>query len=229
MKMHAMDITIIESHFTRAVKQVVAIIMAFLIICTANAQTKFRKTSSMFDGKTLNGWKVVNLKDTSLWSVEQGAITCHNHGELITANSFLQSEKEYQNFEFRCLFRLSGDSGFVNSGIQYRSYVKNNGDVVGYQADIGNGYWGDLYDEHRRGTLIKGDSSILPQLLNDAGWNSYVIRVKNNFHELYINGIKTLEYVETDRKIPSKGIIALQIHGGGIAKVEFKDIFITTY
>jgi hypothetical protein len=183
----------------------------------------------MFDGKTLNGWKVVNSKDTSLWSVEQGAITCHNRGKLIVSNSFLQSAKEYQNFEFRCLFRLSGDSGFINSGIQYRSNVKKNGEVVGYQADIGNGYWGDLYDEHRRGTLVKGDSSILPQLLFDDGWNSYIIRVKDNFHELYINGIKTVEYNEKDPAIPSKGIIALQIHGGGIAKVEFKDIFITIY
>lgn len=224
-----MNITERTSHINRSAVYGIAIWIACLIAGIGNAQTEFKNTSSMFDGKTLNGWKLVNPKDSSLWSVEQGAITCHNRGKLIPSNSFLQSTKAYQNFEFRCLFRLSGDSGFINSGIQYRSNVKKNGEVVGYQADIGSGYWGDLYDENRRGTLVKGDSTILPQLLFDEGWNSYIIRVKDNFHELYINGIKTVEYKEADAAIPSRGIIALQIHGGGIARVEFKDIFITTY
>ncbi|WP_218587926.1 hypothetical protein [Arenibacter palladensis] len=41
----------------------------------------------------------------------------------------------------------------INSGIQYRSIIKDN-KIIGYQADIGKGYWGDIYDEHRRGKLV---------------------------------------------------------------------------
>jgi len=204
-----------------------SLILLFCSISLA-AQPQAIKPVSLFDGKTLKGWKPVTADDAGLWSVENGAITCHNKGRLIKSNSFLQSEMEYENFEFSCLFRLSGDSGFINSGIQYRSKLIN-GNITGYQADIGNGYWGDIYDEHRRGNLVKGDSSILRQLLFETGWNSYIIRVNGNHHELYINGIKTADYFEKDRNIPSKGFFALQIHGGGIAKVEFKHINITVF
>jgi hypothetical protein len=114
----------------------------------------------------------------------------------------------------------------INSGIQYRSQVQN-GQMAGYQADIGRGYWGDIYDEHRRGKLIGGDLRTLRHLLKEDGWNSYIIRAKGNHHELYINGVKTCDYIEKDRKIPATGVIAVQIHSGGAAKVQFRDLTIT--
>ncbi len=49
--------------------------------------------------------------------------------------------------------------------------------MVGYQADIGNGFWGDIYDKHRRGELMDGNLSTLQHLLKEDGWNSYIIRV----------------------------------------------------
>lgn len=192
------------------------------------AQQPAVKTISLFNEQTLKGWKFVTAEDKKLWSVVNGIIVCNNAGEYLNSNSFLHTENEFQDFEFRCLFRLSGDSGFINSGIQYRSKLIK-GNVTGYQADIGKGYWGDLYDEHRRGTLLKGDTTILHHLLFEDNWNSYIIRVKGRHHELYINGIKTADYFEKDPSIPSKGFIALQIHSGGIAKVEFKKIEITVY
>jgi len=58
-------------------------------------------------------------------------------------------ENEYSNFELRCLFQLSGDpaTGMINSGIQYRSLISKD-NMTGYQADIGEGFWGNIYDEH---------------------------------------------------------------------------------
>ncbi|MBU1822006.1 MAG: DUF1080 domain-containing protein, partial [Bacteroidetes bacterium] len=148
----------------------------------------------------------------------------------IPTNTYLYTEKEYQDFEFRCLFRLTGDpkTGMINSGIQYRSIIKD-GKMVGYQADIGNGYWGDIYDEHRRGKLAGGDLSTLRHVLKEDGWNSYIVRCIGNRHELYINGVKTCDYTETDSSIPRKGVIAVQIHSGGVAQVEFRDLTIEEY
>ena len=42
-----------------------------------------------------------------------------------------------------------------------------------------------------------------------------------------INGVLTADYIEKDDTIPAKGIIAVQVHSGGNAKVEFKNITIT--
>ncbi|HRN55530.1 MAG TPA: DUF1080 domain-containing protein [Agriterribacter sp.] len=192
------------------------------------AQESSVKAISLFDGKTLKGWKTVNPAHQQLWYVKDSVIMCGDGVNNIPANTYLHTEKEYGDFEFRCLFRLSGDekTGMINSGIQYRSKIIK-GEIVGYQADIGNGYWGDIYDEHRRGKLVGGDLSILQRLLKPDGWNSYIIRVKGNYHELYINGVKTCEYTEKDPAIPAKGVIAVQIHSGGAAVVEFRDLTIT--
>ena len=188
------------------------------------------KTVSLFDGKTLRGWKTVDPADQKLWFVVDSVIRSGDGVKKIPANTYLHTTREYGDFEFSCLFRLSGDpkTGLINSGIQYRSVVEG-GKMVGYQADIGNGYWGDIYDEHRRGKLAGGDLSTLRHLLKEDGWNSYIIRCKGNLHELYINGVKTCEYIEKDPKIPKKGVIAVQIHSGGVAQVEFRDLTISEF
>ena len=195
-----------------------------------HAQESSVKAVSLFDGKTLKGWKTVDPAHQQLWYVKDSVMMCGDGINTIPSNTYLHTDKEYGDFEFRCLFRLSGDekTGMINSGIQYRSKITNR-EIVGYQADIGNGYWGDIYDEHRRGKLVGGDLSILHRLLKPDGWNSYIIRVKGKYHELYINGVKTCEYTEKDPQIPSTGVIAVQIHSGGAGIVEFRDLTITEW
>lgn len=186
------------------------------------------KTVSLFDGKTLTGWKTVDTAQQKLWYVADSMIISGDRQHKIPENTYLQTTKAYENFEFRCLFRLTGDpkTGMINSGIQYRSVIDGT-KIIGYQADIGDGYWGDIYDEHRRGKLAGGDLSVLKRLLKPDGWNSYIIRCTGKRHELYINGVKTCDYIEQDNTIPQKGVIAVQIHSGGAAQVEFRDLTIT--
>ena len=182
----------------------------------------------LFDGETLMGWKTVDPNDGQYWSVVDSLLTAGDGINHIPENTYLQTVEEYEDFEFSCLFRLSGnhETGFINSGIQYRSMVMDN-DIVGYQADIGRGHWGDIYDEHRRGLLVSGDLSTLQHILKEDGWNSYIIRVRGNHHELYINGVKTCDYIEDDPAIPSRGVIAFQLHSGGAAKLQVRDVTIT--
>ena len=206
--------------------KLITILVLALSTLGLHAQTP-QQTTSLFDGKTLTGWKTINPAFAKKWSVIDGAIIAGDGQNKIPSNTFLGSTKEYGDFEFRCLFRISGDhkTGLINSGIQYRSLVQGK-KIIGYQADIGKGYWGSLYDEHRRGKLAKADTSTLKHLLKEDGWNSYIIRCKGNHHQLYINGVKTVDYIEKDPNIPAKGIFAFQLHSGGNAKVEFKNITI---
>lgn len=181
---------------------------------------------SLFDGETLAGWQATNEADAHYWSVVDGVITGGDGQQRIPRNTFLRTERQYEDFEFRCLFRLTGEpaTGLINSGIQYRSSL-HGAHMVGYQADIGNKYWGDIYDEKRRKkALVKGDLSVLPKLLDPFGWNSYIIRCQGNRHQTYINGIKVADYLEEDPSIPSKGYIGIQLHKGGNAKIEISDV-----
>lgn len=62
--------------------------------------------------------------------------------------------------------------------------------------------------------------------INVNDWNDYEIRAEDRRIRLYINGHKTVDYIEKDLDIPQEGLIGLQIHGDGKALVAFKDIFI---
>ncbi|PPK99845.1 3-keto-disaccharide hydrolase [Parapedobacter indicus] len=212
----------------------VVLISSFMVVCAyltpvrAQPSVQSEKTINLFDGKTLNGWRTVNPDDAKYWRAKDSLIVGGDGDTNVPQNTYLQTIDEYDDFELRCLFRLSGDpnTGFINSGIQYRSKVVAN-DIIGYQADIGDGHWGDIYDEHRRGLLQSGDLHTVWRILKKDGWNSYIVRVRGNHHELYINGVKTCDYIEKDATVPVKGIIAFQLHGGGAAKIEIRDVTIT--
>jgi hypothetical protein len=199
-----------------------------MINVNGNAQ-KASTTVSLFDGATLKGWKTVNKENSKYWSVVDSVIIGGDGITNIPRNTYLHTIKGYEDFEFRALFRLTGnhDTGLINSGIQYRSIIEDN-KIIGYQADIGKGYWGDIYDEHRRAKLVGGDLSTLKYILEEDGWNSYIVRCKGNLHELYINGVMVSDYLEKNPTIPSKGVLGFQLHSGGNAKIEFKNITITT-
>lgn len=209
-----------------SIKSCKFLILLIVINISCTAQTVI-SDASLFDGETLEGWQAVSENNQQFWSVVDGVITGGDGVENIPTNTYLRTLEEYEDFEFRCLFRLTGDhsKGLINSGIQYRSQIEH-GKIIGYQADIGKEYWGDIYDEHRRAKLTSGDLSTLKHILNKDGWNSYIIRCKGNKHELYINGVKTNEYIEEDANIPSKGVFGIQLHSGGNAKIEFKNITI---
>ena len=66
----------------------------------------------------------------------------------------------------------------------------------------------------------------LNKVLKRNDWNDYKIRCEGKHIQLWINGVKTVDYTETDPKIPDYGIIGLQIHGGGKAEAWYKDIVV---
>lgn len=215
-------------HLPEAILKILpSLILALILTGTAVGQ-QAENTKSLFDGKSLKGWKVFPAEYEKIWTVKDSLIVAGDGVNTVPENNYLYTEKEYEDFEFRCLFRLTGDhaTGMINSGIQYRSFIEGD-NMVGYQADIGRGFWGDIYDEHRRALLVTGDLSTLNHILKEDGWNSYIVRVKGNRHELYINGVKTADYIEQDASIPTKGIIGVQLHSGGNAQLELRDITIT--
>ncbi len=181
---------------------------------------------ALFDGKTLKGWSTIK-RDRQFWRVEGGVIMADSLGKKMPRNTFLFSDQEFDDFEFRCMFRLTGKpkTGMVNSGIQFRSAKHGNGHAKGYQADIGEPkWWGCLYDEGRRGLIGRSDVEKLRGSLQPFGWNEYVIRAQGPVIRLFINGIQTMEFLEKDPAIPAKGRIALQLHSGGICRIEYRNI-----
>jgi hypothetical protein len=177
----------------------------------------------LFDGKTLDGWE----GDTSkTWRVEDGAIVGGSLETTVPRNEFLCTTKTYGDFELKVKFKLLGDKAKANAGVQFRTKrIPNHHEVSGYQADIGQDYWGALYDESRRNkVLVRPDAKTLVGLVKHDDWNEYTIRCEGPRVRLWLNGKLTVDYTEPDDKIERTGIIGLQIHGGAKAKAYYTDI-----
>jgi hypothetical protein len=171
----------------------------------------------LFDGKTLAGWE----GDAKLWKVEDGMIVGDSPG--IKQNEFLATKKSYGDFELRLEFRLRKGEG--NTGVQFRSRrVERSSEVSGYQADIGERYWGCLYDESRRNKILVQAPAELDKVLRKDDWNEYVIWAEGDHVRLSLGGMQTVDYRETDAAISRDGVIALQVHAGGPLRVEFRNL-----
>jgi len=186
----------------------------------AQSIPKESQPQQLFDGKTFDGWEG-NLK---LFRVEDGAIVAGNLKEPIPQNEFLCTRKEYDNFELRLKFKLLGQG--ANGGVQVRSRrIPNNHEMAGYQADMGDGWWGCLYDEGRRWKVLAGPAPAdRDKIIRREDWNQYVIRCQGRRIQLWVNDQKTVDYTEPDASLPQRGVIGLQIHSGGPTEAWYKDI-----
>jgi hypothetical protein len=185
------------------------------------------KATPLFDGKTFAGWDG-DTKET--WRIEDGSLVGGTLTKKQPRNEFLATKKEYGDFVLTLKFKLLGDSTktFVNSGVQIRSQrVKDSHEMIGYQADLGDGYWASIYDESRRNkVLAAADQKAMNKAINAGAWNKYVIRAEGRRIRTWINDVQGVDYTEPDEKLTQVGRIGLQIHGGGPAEVWFKDIMI---
>jgi hypothetical protein len=186
-----------------------------------------QKAVPLFDGRSFRGWEGDTVKT---WRIEKGAIVGGSLKETVPHNDFLCTRRSYSNFILRLKFKLIGNSGFVNAGVQFRSQRLTNPphEMIGYQADIGPKYWGSLYDESRRNkTLVLPDSVSMMRLVKMNDWNDYEIRCDNRHIKIFLNGEPTVDYIESDQSLPQSGLIGLQIHGGGKAEVHYKELMLT--
>jgi hypothetical protein len=175
---------------------------------------------NLFDGKTLTGW----YGDPNVWRAVNGYIS--GKAEKVSGNTFLIYNHPFANFELTCKCMLIKGRGFTNSGIQYRSKVLDPKKWVvgGYQADMGAGYWGTLYEERGRGGLGKRLPGVREP--KDGEWADYRIIAKGAHLQQYLNGVKSVDFNDTNKeKAARSGIIALQYHAPGLGfEVRFKDI-----
>ena len=191
----------------------------------ASADEPAAKAKPLFNGKTFAGWDGDTKKT---WRIEDGALVGGALTEKQPRNEFLATTNEYSDFVLTLKFKLLGDAKktFVNSGVQIRSQrLKDSHEMIGYQADLGEGFWGSIYDESRRKkVLAAADQEAMHKALRPEEWNEYVIRAEGRHIRTWLNGVPGVDYTESDEKIPQVGHIGLQIHGGGPAEVWFKDI-----
>jgi hypothetical protein len=177
----------------------------------------------LFDGRTLAGWE----GNPRMWRVDNGALTGGSLTDTVPVNEFLATTREFGDFIVRFQIKLTGTDGFINSGFQIRSQrVPSSSEMTGYQCDFGDpNWWGAVYDESRRNRVLSpSNMTALGPVLRRQDWNDYVIRAAGPRITTWINGVMGTDYREADPSIPLTGKFGIQVHGGGKALVQVRNI-----
>lgn len=201
-----------------------ALVLVSLLTTSPLAAADAGRPVAIFDGKTFTGWTGDTAKT---WRIVDGAFVGGSLKEKVPQNEFLRTTRPYTNFVLRLKFKLLGKEGFVNGGVQVRSEpaTKPPNEMVGYQCDIGEGWWGALYDESRRNkVLVKPDPAAVEKAMKRGDWNEYEIRCEGRRIRSKINGVEMIDYTEPDASLPQHGLIGLQVHGNGVTEALYKDI-----
>ncbi|MDB5299346.1 MAG: hypothetical protein JWO87_1009 [Phycisphaerales bacterium] len=175
-----------------------------------------------------DGWlAVLSTKDLSglkaepeFWKVEEGGVL-HGVTPGGAKHHYSYTEKsDYDNFELHADVKLVG----YNSGICIRIAPTDFDNVPGYQVDMGDGYWGCLWDERGRNIKV-GDypKDKAEKILHKNDWNHYYVRANGHHIEMWLNGVKTVDVV--DEKGRLTGPIGFQLcHGGSSTDASFKNV-----
>src|SRR4051794_35269868 len=144
----------------------------------------------LFDGKSFKGWE----GNRQVFRVQEGAIVGGSMEKGLPHNEFLCTTRTFRDFELRLKCRLIGAE--ANGGVQFRSRrMPNDPEGSGYQADMGQTYWGCLYDESRRNKVLAAPPpDVIRRILKPNDWNDYRIRCEGRHIRLWLNGAQTVDY-----------------------------------
>ena len=199
----------------------------------------------IFDGTSLDGWRVLPAERGADWSVRDGRLVGRTQGE---GSDLIWASGELSDFELKLAYRISAPA---NSGIHIRGLLDHSKThrITGYHADFGHvgigpkvlgawdfhGYWrgaslvnrgqtvtiseaGDRTHADLEGALTPGDVSV-------DGWNQVHVIVQGERFSFTINAKTASEVIDNESsKRIDRGVIGLQMHSGKPMWVEFKDI-----
>ena len=190
--------------------------VAFLFL-TAPCFAQSNNWQSLFDGKTLNGWK--QLTGSAPYTVENGQIV----GTTIqgSPNSFLVNEQRFAGDFVLELEAMMTDTT-TNSGVQFKSNfdaraMNGKGRVYGYQYDFdptSRKWSGGIYDEGRREWLYPVSHNPKGQIFFSPNvFHKIRIECIGNTTKTWLDGVPVAYLVDTLTE--NEGIIGLQVHSIG--------------
>ena len=197
---------------------------ALIVTCRAQQATNADGWISLFDGKSLNDWKVG--ENASTFSVRDGAIVANGP----VAHLFYDGEvknHDFKNFEFKADVMTTPGS---NSGLYFHTaYQDSSWPRKGYEVQVNNSHG----DWRRTGSLY-AIQDVKEVYVKDNEWYTESFSVKGKHVTIKINGKTVVEYDEPENvkrdagmegRLLSSGTFAIQGHDPG-SKVYFKNIMV---
>ena len=202
----------------------VLITFAILVSCKAQNKANGDGWISLFDGKSLNGWKVG--ANASTFSVKDGAIVANGP----VAHLFYVGDvknHDFKNFEFKADVMTTPGS---NSGLYFHTaYQDSSWPVKGYEVQVNNSH-----EDWRRTGSLYAIQDVKETYVKDNEWYTESIIVKDKHVTVKINDKTVVDYDEPvnvqrekgmEQRVLSSGTFAIQGHDPR-SKVFFKNIMV---
>ncbi len=161
---------------------------------------------SLFDGKTLDGWKVNH--NAADFSIEDGAIKANGDCTHLFYDGKVNGGK-FKDFELRLdvMTRKNSNGGvFIHTVYQQQDWPS------GYEVQVNN----TQDDPQKSGSLYNTVKNLEP--FKDDTWMKYVISVKDRVVKVSVNGKELVDYKtepDSTKLLPDGGTIAFQAHDKG--------------
>ena len=180
---------------------------------------------TLFDGKSLAGWKPSKNSPEGTYTVADGVLQLRGgQGHLYYVGT--DGKASFKNFEFTAKVKTYKTA---NSGIYFHTAYQDAGwPAAGYECQVNATH----KDNKKTGGLyaVKDVMDVAPA--PDDEWFDYRIRVEGKRIQIWINGKPTVDFTEPADWTPPKGMagrklgtgtFALQAHDPG-CKVDYKDL-----
>ena len=169
--------------------------LILLMVCAAGLPAQ--SWTTLFDGKTLNGWEAratFSAPSTGDWKVADGSLVCG-----WASSGWIHTKSCYKNFQLQLEFR---GAATVNSGVFLRSQKEGQPHVTGYELQI----WDMQPAGYLTGSLV-GSVKAQPTKIKADAWNKFDITAKGDHFLVKLNGQQILDAHE---KQHAEGVIGLQ-------------------
>lgn len=161
---------------------------------------------SLFDGKTLDGWKIND--NQSAFSVEEGAIKANGDCTHLFYVGKVNGAK-FKDFELKLDVMTRKDS---NGGFFIHSAYQDKGWPSGYEIQVNN----TQKDPQKSGGLYNTVKNLEP--FKDDEWMKFEIKVQDGVVNVTVNGkelVKDYKPGADTKLLPDGGAFAIQAHDKG--------------
>ena len=205
-------------------KQIISPLLAIACILPALAADSKDGWVSLFDGKSLAGWKVNEKPET--FSVKDGEIVVKGDRSHLFYDGPVNGH-EFKNFEFKAEVMAKKSA---NSGVYFHTAFQPEGwPDKGFEVQVNN-----THGDPKKGGGLYGIKDNFEAPAKDDEWYTMTIKVEGKHVITKVNDKVIVDYTEEENpkreeqfkgRLISHGTFALQGHDPG-SEVHFKNIMV---
>jgi len=189
-------------------KLVFVLLFSSLILTGCQVGPQKDNWQSLFDGKTLNGWKASENKDT--FSVKDGMIVVDGPRSHLFYTGPV-NDANFKDFEFKADVMTKPGS---NSGIYFHTKFQDTGwPAQGFECQVNSTH----RDRKKTGGLYAVEDVMDNAPSTDDKWFNYYIRVEGKRVIIKIDGETTVDWTQPEDYTPPRGMPGRMIAEGTIA------------